>query len=226
MNMGVSDAVDLGWKIAATLAGWGGPELLDSYESERRPIHEAVMAEATLNHASLSNDFSDPALDGHGETADLLRETVRNRILKAKEREFHTLGTVLGGCYRGSPIVAAEIADVPARNQVGSVYRPSSAPGCLAPHLWMPDGRSLYDCFGRDFTLLMRPTADSAAVAEARRRADVMGVGLQVRALDVDEAGPLYPAPLTLVRPDQHVAWRGSIWPQGLWEKVTGWSQS
>ena len=49
LNTGLGDAVDLGWKIAATLDGWAGPELLDSYEIERGPIQERVIREATLN---------------------------------------------------------------------------------------------------------------------------------------------------------------------------------
>ena len=49
LNTGLGDAVDLGWKIAATLDGWAGPGLLDSYEIERRPIEERVIREATAN---------------------------------------------------------------------------------------------------------------------------------------------------------------------------------
>src|SRR5580692_12472529 len=40
MNTGCGDAIDLSWKLAATLAGWGGPNLLDSYEIERRQVGE------------------------------------------------------------------------------------------------------------------------------------------------------------------------------------------
>src|SRR5574342_590611 len=38
MNSGVGDAIDLSWKLAATLGGWGGPKLLKSYEIERRQV--------------------------------------------------------------------------------------------------------------------------------------------------------------------------------------------
>ncbi len=51
MNMGIGDAADLGWKLAATLAGWGGPKLLDSYEIERRQVHRRVVDESVENNA-------------------------------------------------------------------------------------------------------------------------------------------------------------------------------
>src|SRR5712692_9189415 len=40
MNSGVGDAIDLSWKLAAVLQGWGGPNLLPSYETERRQVGE------------------------------------------------------------------------------------------------------------------------------------------------------------------------------------------
>jgi len=71
MNMGIGDAVDLGWKLAATLQGWGGAELLDAYESERRPVHLVVLNEAVANQAILGNslvrdeiDAEDPKASG------------------------------------------------------------------------------------------------------------------------------------------------------------------
>lgn len=38
MNTSIQDAFDLGWKLAATLGGWGGRNLLASYDVERRPV--------------------------------------------------------------------------------------------------------------------------------------------------------------------------------------------
>jgi len=63
MNLGVSDAVDLGWKLAAVLQGWGGALLIDSYEAERRPVHKEMIAEAQANHAVLPNDFAEQGLE-------------------------------------------------------------------------------------------------------------------------------------------------------------------
>ena len=62
MNMGIGDAVDLGWKIAARLSGWGGEGLLASYEQERRKVHERTIAEAVINFGSTANQLVRPAL--------------------------------------------------------------------------------------------------------------------------------------------------------------------
>ena len=63
MNMGIGDAVDLGWKLAAVLQGWGGPGLLPSYQVERRQVHQRTMREAELNYATVGNQLVRPALE-------------------------------------------------------------------------------------------------------------------------------------------------------------------
>lgn len=219
MNMGVGDGVDLGWKLAATLQGWGGPALLDSYEVERRAIHEEVIAEAESNHAVLSNDFWAEGLEEPGERGATLRREIGARIVAIKSREFHTLGTVLGGCYRGSPVILSEAA---MSRAAGGGYRPSSEPGCLAPHLWRADGRSIYDLFGPGFALVHRPDADPADLARARAQAAARGEPLTLVPLDRAEGVDLYTAALTLVRPDQHVAWRGDRWRDGILDLTAG----
>ena len=212
MNMGVADGVDLGWKLAATLQGWGGPALLDSYEIERRKIHAEVIAEAASNHAVLSNDLLTHGLDEAGPEGDAARAAVGQRIVAAKRKEFHTLGTVLGGCYGASPIIAIEDSPAPVADSVR--YSPSSRPGCLAPHLWRADGASLYDAFGQGFTLLCRPEANDRDIAAAQAEAEA--APFTIVRLDTEEAGALYPARLTLIRPDQFVAWRGDRWESGM----------
>lgn len=209
MNMGVADGVDLGWKLAAVLQGWGGAVLLESYETERRTIHGEVIAEAAANHAVLSNDLWSDGIEGTGSDAALLREKVGASIISAKTREFHTLGTVLGGCYKQSPVLPS--SDSCAAPEVAqNVYTPSSAPGCLAPHAWRADGTSLYDHFGSGFALLRRPDAPEAASKFATRVAAELGMPLAVVSLTEREAADRYENPLTLVRPDQYVAWAGN----------------
>ena len=213
MNMGVGDGVDLGWKIAATLQGWGGPELLASYEAERRPVHRAVIDEALANYAIY---VAPPPAEIEDDTPE--GESIRSKsgagILASKGREFNTLGTVLGLCYRGSPIVASEDATQPPHDS--QVYEPSARPGCLAPHAWLADGRSLYDLFGSGFTLVTAKSAEHAEVDKAIAEANSLEVPMcviQPRGVDV---ASLYGATLALVRPDQHVAWRGNRWVGAL----------
>jgi 2-polyprenyl-6-methoxyphenol hydroxylase-like FAD-dependent oxidoreductase len=58
--------VDLGWKLAAVLDGWGGPGLLDSYEHERRPLQQRVIAEAAKNMSVLSTQLVRESMDDPG----------------------------------------------------------------------------------------------------------------------------------------------------------------
>ncbi|NML43891.1 NAD(P)-binding protein [Ramlibacter sp. G-1-2-2] len=211
MNMGVADAVDLGWKLAALLQGWGGPTLLESYEAERRPVHQWVIAEAEANHAILSNHLVAAGLEGDGPEGERLRREVGARIEATKLREFNTLGVVLGYRYEDSPAIVPDGSSAPALDFIN--YVPSSRPGHLAPHAWLHDGSSLYDHFGGGFTLLASSAADAKDLEAIRRQAGANGVPLAV--LQPTEGGiaNLYPARYTLVRPDQHVAWRGDTWP-------------
>jgi len=223
MNMGVADGVDLGWKIAAVLQGWGGPALLESYEAERKPVHNFVMDEAVANHGLLSHQLWQPGLEDDTDDGARLRRDVRTRIEGAKIREFTTLGVVKGYRYDGSPIVVAD--GTPARAHDFLNYVPSARPGCIAPHAWLHDGTSLYDHFGQGFTLLVAGTADNAEIDRAR--ADARAVDLPLTVLRPREGGieALYQARYTLIRPDQHVAWRGDAWPERastVLRKVTG----
>jgi hypothetical protein len=179
-----------------------------------------VLDEAVANHAALGNQFVAEGLEDDSETGERLRRDIGARIQAAKMREFVTLGVVLGYRYEDSPVIAAEAGPAPGRDFVN--YVPSSRPGSLAPHAWLHDGSSLYDHFGPGFTLLARPGADAdAAVREAGRSR------VPLKLLQPGEAGvaALYPTRYTLIRPDQHVAWRGDAWPDdgaSLMQRLTG----
>ena len=218
MNMGVGDGVDLGWKIAATLQGWGGPELVSSYEAERRPVHRAVIDEAMANYAIYVAP-PPPEIEDNTPQGEAIRAKAGAGIQASKGREFNTLGTVLGLCYRDSPITAREEGPVPVHDS--EVYRPEARPGCLAPHAWLDDGRSLYDLFGQGFSLVVAAGAEQGEIDKASDDARALGVPLTVvgpRDVPIEE---LYGANLTLVRPDQHVAWRGDRWDAVL-ARATG----
>ena len=221
MNMGVSDAVDLGWKLAACLQGWGGPALLDSYEAERRPVHDMVMEEAESNHAILANQLFRPGIEDDSADGARIRAEVSDLIRETKHREFYALGVVLGYRYRHSPII---IDDGSSEDwSVSREYVPSAAPGALAPHRWLEDGRSLYDLFGPGFTLLVMNETARGDAARAQRDAMWSGVPLTIVDAWRFDLEQLYEAKLALIRPDQHVAWRGSAWPgRDIFATVTG----
>jgi 2-polyprenyl-6-methoxyphenol hydroxylase-like FAD-dependent oxidoreductase len=212
MNMGIADAVDLGWKIAALLQGWGGADLLDSYETERRPAHVYVMDEAEANHAMAPNQLVRDHIEDLTPEGEAIRREVAELIWKVKTNEFFALGVVLGYRYENSPIVVGDGSSAWERSRD---YVPTAAPGSLAPHSWLDDGRSLYDLFGQGFTLLVLADGNAEDVAAAKREAAESGTPLDVVLLEDQSLVALYGAKRALIRPDQHVAWRGDAWPEG-----------
>lgn len=221
MNMGVSDAVDLGWKLAARLQGWGGETLLDSYEAERRPVHEMVLDEAENNHAVLANQLFRPGIEDDSAEGGRIREEVSALIQRTKYREFNALGVVLGYRYLHSPVIVDDGSSD--GWTVSRDYYPSASPGALAPHCWLEDDRSLYDLFGAGFTLLVMNASASGEAARAIRDAGHAGVPITLVERVDPELETLYEAALALIRPDQHVAWRGDAWPgEQVFQIVTG----
>ena len=220
MNMGIADGVDIGWKIAAVEQGWGGRGLLDSYEAERRPAHEYVLDEAEANHSILANQLVREGIEDDGPEGDRVRAEIAEIVGREKAAEFYALGVVLGYCYQGSPVVIDD--GTVASWKRSRDYVPAAIPGCLAPHRWLDDV-SLYDLFGEGFTLLVLRHGHSDDVDHARADAEQAGAPLTVVELDDPALLALYGQPLALIRPDQHVAWRGASWPAGgVLETVTG----
>jgi 2-polyprenyl-6-methoxyphenol hydroxylase-like FAD-dependent oxidoreductase len=208
MNLGIADGVDLGWKLAAALHGWGGAALLASYEDERRPVHLRTIAEAVENYRTLSDQLLKDDLDAEDAAGERARAAVAKEIVATKTREFDTLGVVLGSRYGGSAVVVDDGSMPPAEHYAN--FEPSAHPGCLAPHAWLADGSSLYDHFGLGFSLLV---LDDSAAALAREIETIAAVArMPLKLLDLRGTGleKLYAAPLALIRPDQFVAWRGT----------------
>ncbi len=129
---------------------------------------------------------------------------------------------MLGARYGDSPILVPDGTAPPAEDAIA--YVPSAYPGCLAPHLWLADGSSLYDHFGSGFTLLVTDGATAGTEAIASHAA-ARGIPLEILAVHDDRLASLYQARFALIRPDQHVAWRGDHIPPdscSLLERVTG----
>ena len=207
MNTGIGDAFDIGWKLAATLKGYAGPGLLESYDRERRPVglrncqgawrHMSVR----LAIAKAYEDLADSA-DARSEAA-LSEAGARIKALGNAENESY--GIEMGYCYAESPVVTPEPhVDVP-RDPVA--YEPTTLPGARLPNIYLADGAPLHDKLGRWFSLLAfgDAPADDIAAAAARR-----GIPLEVVRIADPEIAKIYQARLVLVRPDQHVCWRGN----------------
>jgi 2-polyprenyl-6-methoxyphenol hydroxylase-like FAD-dependent oxidoreductase len=213
MNMGIGDSVDIGWKLAARLQGWGGDALLGSYEVERRKVHERTIAEAVINFGSTSNQLFRPGLEDDGVIGDATRNEVADIIEATKIREFMSLGIVLGMRYEESAVIVPDGSAPPPEHFM--LYTPSAHPGCLAPHIWLEDGSSLYDHFGDGFTLLVTDDSEAGVAAFAAVMAQ-RNVPLKVLTPGDNRLRERYQARLALIRPDQHVAWRGDRLPANL----------
>ena len=209
MNSGVGDAIDLSWKLAATLQGWGGPALLRSYEIERRQIG-ARNVEASRQasrgrrawRAAYKPDIRDKTPEGEATRANLAR------IADVEQRKSNEMiGAELGYRYEKSPIIWPEPGEGPAANFMK--YEPTSWPGARLPHVWLSDGHALHDRIGGGYTLLRfaGATADSAALARA-----FVAYNAPFTVLDIDDCRPrdVYGYDLLLLRPDLHVVWRGN----------------
>jgi 2-polyprenyl-6-methoxyphenol hydroxylase-like FAD-dependent oxidoreductase len=203
-NTGIGDAADLGWKLAAAVDGWAGPGLLDSYQAERRPMAVRTIAEAERNMQVLTGELTRPDLDDDGPTGERARAEAAAAIRRTKTSELYTLGFVLGARYHGSPLLVDDEGPAPASST--SHYRPSAAPGARLPHLWLGPGRSLYDALGPDLTLI---ELGAPAGPEWEASAAERGVPLTRLQLHRPDLREVVGADLLLVRPDQHVAWRG-----------------
>ena len=204
-NTGIGDAVNIGWKLAAVLNGWGGDGLLASYEAERRAIAEQTIQEATLNMSVLAPELGNKEMGNSDLGGEQARRVAAQAIRAAKDREFHSLGLVLGYQYAASPII---VNDGTPLLPEGQHYIPTARPGARLPHCWLSDGTSLYDRLGNGLSLLR--LNDDADVAPFIESAAARSVPLTVVELRSQTLGESYGAPLLLVRPDQHVAWRGT----------------
>ncbi len=141
---------------------------------------------------------------------DATRREAGDVIYAAKLREFKTLGAVLGYFYEGD-LILDDGTPAPLLNAM--IYRPSAHPGCLAPHLWLADGTSLYDHFGQEFTLLLTGEDSVAEREQVGAAAATVGVDVKVIAPGDYRLPHRYAAGYALIRPDQHVAWRGNTLP-------------
>jgi 2-polyprenyl-6-methoxyphenol hydroxylase-like FAD-dependent oxidoreductase len=200
-NTAIEDAVNLGWKLAAVLKGFAADSLLATYEAERRPLALRNTAYAKHFADSLGNYVPPPEIEDDTPAGEAARRRAGEYYAAHGRAEFNIPGITFGGRYDGSPAIVPDGTQPPPDNP--NIYVPTATPGGRPPHLWLEDGRSLYDCFGFEWTLLRLGAADGEGFIET-------GLPLTVFDLKIPEARDLYAADLVLIRPDQIVAWRGN----------------
>ena len=209
MNTGMGDAVDLGWKLAGSVAGWGGKGLLGSYEAERRPVAQRNVGEATDNVSRPTDPALIKVIDDPTPEGEAARRQIGDDIRDNRSKTFISDGIALGYRYE-SPIVISDGTPPPADSVMQ--YQQTSRPGSRAPHAWIASGRSTLDLFGKDF-VLMRFGADAPSGAGLAAAASERGVPFEISSFAAPDLATLYERKLVLVRPDGHVAWRSDHLP-------------
>ncbi len=208
MNTGVGDAIDLSWKLAATLQGWGGPGLLDSYEIERRAIGARNVEAAgwAASAVPVWRALVTPHVRDATPEGEALRKAIADSAAINQRRMHEMRGVEFGYSYAGSPLIDTEPGDPHAWDTC--VYEPSARPGVRLPHMWLSGGRAIQDLLGDGYTLLdLAAEADAAPVAEAFA---ALGAPFETIRLNEPRLRQVYGASLLLLRPDLHVVWRGA----------------
>jgi 2-polyprenyl-6-methoxyphenol hydroxylase-like FAD-dependent oxidoreductase len=206
-NTAVEDAVNLGWKLAHVLRGAAHERLLASYESERKPLAQRNTAYAKHFADSVGLFVAVPELEEPGPAGTAARARASAHLNAHARLEFNIPGVTFGARYDGSPVIVPDGTTPPPDEP--NVYTPTACPGGRAPHAWLPDGRSLFDAFNFEWTLLVlgAAPADSSPFEEA---AAARHVDLKVVRYADPALRDLYESSFALIRPDQVVAWRGN----------------
>ena len=223
MNAGIADAMNLAWILAGVIKGWADPALLDAYEMERRPITEQVSRHAMRLATTWDTRYGDvpDTIEEPGPEGDAIRARIGQQAAEVMAEGTCCGGFNFGYFYEGSPVVAYD--GEAAAPYTMAEFTQSTVPGYRTPHLWLRDGRSLYDGIGPDFALLrLDPAVEVGGLVAA---AAPRSVPMAVVDVDADEAAALYPHKLLFSRPDRHVAWQGDRPPDdplALIDRVRG----
>jgi 2-polyprenyl-6-methoxyphenol hydroxylase-like FAD-dependent oxidoreductase len=214
MNSGIADAAALSWVLAARLQGWGGDALLDAYDAERRPtawMHLAASRRHMGVRIEIGGHYAEAGdLLAAGAEADARRADLARKIEALGNAENESWGVEYGYRYDGSPVIVGE----PNPPEIDPVtYCGGTWPGARLPHVFLADGSAIHDRLGLGYTLVALDDVDSA---ELEAEADKQAIPLAVLRLRQPALRSIYERSLLLVRPDQHIAWRGDALPDDL----------
>jgi 2,4-dichlorophenol 6-monooxygenase len=238
-NTSVQDSYNLAWKLAAVLAGGAGPQLLDTYDAERRPIGRQVVDRSSRSLLEVTA-LTDPIGLAPGQTAEEGWEQVRSlfaatssgatrrqRILDALQLlngQLNCHGVELGQQYTSTAVISdgAVHSSVAADSELH--YCPSTAPGHSLPHVWLQRGTddvSTLDITGHGQFTVITGVSGQAWIDAARKTAADLGVDIVTRTIgmrtEFDDVWGAWTrvrgiddSGCLLVRPDHYIAWRSS----------------
>ena len=225
MNTGVGDAFDLGWKLAATLKGYAGPKLLESYDRERRYVG-LRNCRAAQSHMGVRFEMAqiyDRVWNATDEQGAAVRAEAAAKIKALGNAENESYGIEMGYSYADSPVVNVEPQFVAPLNTLK--YEPSTLPGSRLPNVYLSDGTALHDKLGRWFSLIVFDGSPVDSMVAAAARWDIP---LEIVRVADPHIAKIYEVSLILVRPDQHICWRGNelkdaAQAEGLLMRSLGW---
>jgi 4-hydroxyisophthalate hydroxylase len=212
LNNGLEDVVNLGWKLAARLQGWGTDALLESYSAERRPVFWET-----------ADDFITARIKRDGAFLDRYNpERDKAEFAAAWEGRQTDIGSRFQQyepTYEGSPVVFGPPGGV---NTAHGTHMVKARPGHHLAPVPMSNGRNSFEELGTGFTLLSFD-GDEDTVTALQRQAQLLQIPLSVRRDTRANGREAYEAPLVLVRPDQYVVWTGADADAGaVLRRVTG----
>jgi hypothetical protein len=211
MNTGVGDAIDLAWKLEATLAGWGGATLLDSYEVERRQIGDRNVGAsryASLGRRKWRSQYRSNIREATPE-GQATRDNLARMADVEQRKTNEMIGAELGYRYVGSPIITDEPGGP---EHLFRDYIPTTWPGARLPHVWLADRTPIQDLIGPGYTLV-RLGGSQVDLSSLERGMRAIGAPFETLTVPDDVARDVYGYDLILLRPDMHVVWRGNAPP-------------
>jgi 2-polyprenyl-6-methoxyphenol hydroxylase-like FAD-dependent oxidoreductase len=197
LQIGVQDAVNLGWKLAQVVNRTSPESLLDTYHAERHPVAARVLR-TTMAHVALRRT---------DERTEALRDTIAE-LLRADEprRGFAAMMSGLDIYYdlgEGHPLLGRRMPDLDL----------VTTGGPLRVFTLLHDARPVLLNLGEPGGLDITPWADRVQLIDAT----------YVGTWELPALGAVTAPTAVLIRPDGHVAWVGDLTQLGLADALTTW---
>ena len=227
MNTGVGDAIDLSWKLAAALEGWAGPDLLGSYEAERRLVGARNVNASSKAAAGRRTwrSICGPLAFEDSDKGEIHRAKIRELVDKEQRKSNELLGIELGYRYLGSPIIVDEAGEGPDPDSFD--YVPTTYPGSRLPHIWLENGTAIQDIVDPNGYTLVNLSGDPNVGGGFAGGFQKFSVPFRTLTLSSPAARNVCERDLLLLRPDMHIAWRGDEEPGNAEEiaaRVSGYA--
>ena len=198
LNNGLEDIVNLGWKLAARVQGWGGDKLLESYSDERRPVFWDTANDFITSRIKRDAEF----LHRYNPERD---RAEFEAAWKGRETDIGSRFQQYEPNYEGSPVMFGPQGG---KNSAHGVHQVKARAGHHLAPVALSNGQWSFDALGQGFTLIALD-ADEAQVKALADAAQALSIPFDILRDTRTDGREAYEASLVLVRPDQYVVWSG-----------------